>query len=562
MASLTGNQINNSYQGLLKTESNGALGAGLTNLTDGVGTATGLSLNTGANEFMYTRPNVEYSMKNTNFTRANYPMSATGGDASFLNFKDGNGAYVGWLSLDRYGSMYYTNTHGDQGESHVFKSQTGAGAGTPAIIRMDTYNSVNNSNNWYLGYQQSVDALTYNSGTGDLTLGRQDAADLVVNIPTGGGGGGVTSVNTLAGALTLAAGTGISITDNGTDTITVTATGGGGSAGLINGTGGIDSLISAPALTTNPALATQANAIAIGNGAEAYSSGVIAIGQSAGSTGGAHWGSISIGSNSVINSFGCIALGPSAQATGASSLAIGDAAISSASDSIAIGRTTQARGAESVVLGYNNNIASGVYNSAIVGARSSITGGGNHNAIGRSQAIQGGIGNSIVGGYSVTIPSGDRNTVIGANNISMPTLQNDNVVIGSAADAPGSGTSNSIGIGLVHRIYEDSTDSVAIGRGAEVGTKVAGVGNPGNNSVAIGYTAKCLNENATAVGASAEAHASQSTAVGFNVIATRSNYVAVNELDVTTVGGGIYLYSPNGTAWKLTVDNTGNLVVS
>ena len=45
------------------------------------------------------------------------------------------------------------------------------------------------------------------------------------------GSGGVSSVNTLDGALTLAAGSNVTITDNGTDTITIAATSGGISDG-------------------------------------------------------------------------------------------------------------------------------------------------------------------------------------------------------------------------------------------------------------------------------------------------------------------------------------------
>ena len=46
------------------------------------------------------------------------------------------------------------------------------------------------------------------------------------------GSGGVSSVNTLDGALTLAAGSNVTITDNGTDTITIAATSGGSPSGV------------------------------------------------------------------------------------------------------------------------------------------------------------------------------------------------------------------------------------------------------------------------------------------------------------------------------------------
>ena len=107
--------------------------------------------------------------------------------------------------------------------------------------------SVDNTEFSYLNGVSSAIQTQLNAKQGTLTLtttGSSGPATLIgntLNIPqySGGGGGGVVSLEGLSGALQLAAGSGISITDNGTDTITITNTGGGGGSvawGSITGT--------------------------------------------------------------------------------------------------------------------------------------------------------------------------------------------------------------------------------------------------------------------------------------------------------------------------------------
>lgn len=81
-------------------------------------------------------------------------------------------------------------------------------------------------------------AISLGAGTG-ITVVNNGGGSFTVNA-TGGGGSGVSSLNTLTGGLTLAAGSNVTITDNGSDTITIAASGGGGGAvDSVNGQTGV-----------------------------------------------------------------------------------------------------------------------------------------------------------------------------------------------------------------------------------------------------------------------------------------------------------------------------------
>ena len=194
MASLTGNQINNTYEGLLKTENNGVI-SGNINITDGLGNPSGLFIGTGLGQAGVTGADPKSLLKNSNFNALTYPMGASG--STQLEFQDANGLQTGDILQDRYGGMYYTNKYGDQGEQHIFRSKDFNNNTVDSRISMTTYNAVNNSDNWFTGYNERITAGAYNSGTGDLTLTKPSGSDIVVNIPTGGGGGGTPAMSAI-----------------------------------------------------------------------------------------------------------------------------------------------------------------------------------------------------------------------------------------------------------------------------------------------------------------------------------------------------------------------------
>jgi len=194
--------------------------------------------------------------------------------------------------------------------------------------------------------------------------------------------------------ITLAAGTNITLTDNGSNQITIDAAGGSGAAGLVNGTG-TNSLINAAALTTNPALAPTTGSISLGDGAtieanatrptwtalghiaigkgalveedsftDAYNNACIAIGDGAianpsydGGTiaigddaHGERMHAIAIGADTVADQF-AIAMGQNAGATGGISISIGRNSDATSTNGIALGEQALASAIDAVAIG-------------------------------------------------------------------------------------------------------------------------------------------------------------------------------------------------------------------
>ena len=401
---LTGQQINNTYGGLLKTEDNAALpGTGVISITDGLGNQSGIQLDLAPffNTFNFSKANPAYGAKNLSFDRTAFPFSAFSGNSTALLFTDLNGLETASILQDRFGGLNYKTTLG----SHVFMGQDAAGTTQPGVIRMDTFNSGNNSDNWLTGYNQSVSDLQIVGQ--DLTLSRQGATNLTVTLP-----------------------------------------GGGGAAGLVSGTG-TDSMQSAASLTTNAAVASGVESIAIGNGARAMqgatNAGSVAIGSSTEVYNGTE-GGVYIGTNGSIQNNNSIAVAQAVDITGEDSVYIGLNGQISGQQSFVVGKDMQQNGDFSTMIGNqqtnngNNNIGIGV-NINNSGSSSYALGG----------AITIGLGNS-------------QNAIIGSNSSNIPAGTNSFIMLGRGNNPTGS-CYNSIQMGLVSQLNNSNT-AVAIGRGA------------------------------------------------------------------------------------------------
>ena len=332
-------------------------------------------------------------------------------------------------------------------------------------------------------------------------------------------------------------------------------------AGLVNGTG-TNSLKQDNALTADDAQANGNSGIALGNGAKANGSESVAIGDFAEAT-----------------QTGCAAVGQYAEA--------------SATYASAWGRTSYARSDGSVAFGQQAGVPPGLAGGVAIGRQvQAVNADTTHVRALYIVAPDGGTGgngmtllspNGTPGAVTLTndaklaingtpIGGGAAGLVAGAGVGSMKSADTLTTTPASAAGARsialGFGAS-AAGIGGI------SIGDVAVGgSGVTIGdaaetpafTKAIAIGNgaaaTAADGVAIGSLAYTSATNAIAIGKDATASATASVAIGQGVTASRANVATIKELELQTIGGGIFMKSPDGTVYKLTVANGGTLTVT
>lgn len=233
---------------------------------------------------------------------------------------------------------------------------------------------------------------------------------------------------------------------------------------------------------------------------------------------------------------GSVAVGPAAIALASASVAIGynatvDYNIVARDNSVAVGHTSRVIGVNGVAVGRSSRAG---IRSVAIGAEATTAAGdtGSQN-------------NAVAVGYQATAPQnygvalGMQANAVGAGGTSL----------GALANSAGSATA----VGFAANAAGDN--SVAVGNGAKaggLGTIVIGTGNP-----------EALSTYAVAIGIAAKANHVEAVALGRNTQTLRASSVCVGTRDIesTKAGGGIYLKSPNGSLYKVSVNDAGALAV-
>ena len=319
MGDLTGKRIDQTFDGLIKTNDEGPINAiSFKGLQDGVGNNLPVQVST---------IGVNFTGTVTGDNNTTYQIDAVG---------DGNNIVLEFLASDLTQQditlIPGTDiTFGLSNPNEITINSTGGGGG--ATYTINAVQSGLNVNLQLLADAVVVDTITLQAG-GNVQLNQQGQAVVFSSTDTNttydfGAVGAAGNINfALSGSdtsndvVTMQAGTNITLTDNGSNTFTIAASGGGGgAAGLINGTGP-GSLKQADTLTpSSPANAAGDQAIALGNGAKALQPQGIAIGDGAESY-----------------DIGAIAIGQYAEASGTYSSAWGRTSAARAEGSVAFGQ--------------------------------------------------------------------------------------------------------------------------------------------------------------------------------------------------------------------------------
>ena len=445
MATLTGQPIDQSYSGLLKTEDNGVIGGVAKGITDGVGGVTNMTIATTATNFVsgtvdFTGSTVSglpsggaaglesgtgsdsmqsaASLTTVAADAAGANGIALGANARVNNVTDGGIAIgLNTNSAPAFGTapsiVIGKNASAARGGSLVIgESATASDANGTAIGSLAT---TTNNNAVAVGYQATANnqavALGLGAtagGTGRVALGYQvtagyDNTASVKALET------QTDSTPTAGGIIMsdAGGTDrrINIDAAGGLQIDSTAVGGGG---LESGTGA-DSMQSAASLTTVASTATGAQSIALGNGAITDIVEGIAIGNGA-STGASSTSSIVIGASAngttasdtiyIGNNIPALAyngdkiiIGHDPTAAGRKNVQIGNDTQTSNDFSVVLGHEAKALQGRTVTIGYQAQTGNG-FGAIAIGDNASTTT-GFAAAVALGQDVVAGIANTV-----------------------------------------------------------------------------------------------------------------------------------------------------------------------
>jgi len=265
---------------------------------------------------------------------------------------------------------------------------------------------------------------------------------------------------------------------------------GGGAIGMMGTVGTMatdDTTFVKVNATANPANATGANAIAIGQTVTSAGSSSVAIGSNT-TASGMHSVALGAGAKNADASDRQIAIGGQAQTTGKYTIAMGYLASATVEDALAFGRASSATSTGAVAIG-----------------AAATSGGTGSTAIGQSAAVVSSATNAVALGMNARVAN-SNSAAIGSNAFASNNYSN---ALGASASSTGTA---SLALGS----NSTATGNYSVALGSAIGTGRAAVAT-GNTAVAIGTTASAGANNAVALGYGTVADRDNTVSVGAGV---------------------------------------------
>jgi hypothetical protein len=244
-----------------------------------------------------------------------------------------------------------------------------------------------------------------------------------------------------------------------------------------------------------------------------------------------------------------VTAGPNALA-----LTVGAAQVRANGTNVAFGNTAQ------------RSLTTGAYNTAIgSGAQSNLTEGRSNLGIGANtqSALTTGSDNVAIGvGSQQVMQTGSQNTAIGKTTQSKITTGVGNTAVGNVAQSELTTGSFNVALGdfaqlpVPTAITTTASNQTCVGAktGQSSATQVDGI-------TTIGYQAWAGAVNGTSLGLKSRADHTDSVALGSNTVTTAANQVMVGprDVEITDATKGLVLKSPDGSRFRISVDNAGVL---
>ena len=325
----------------------------------------------------------------------------------------------------------------------------------------------------------------------------------------------------------------------------------------------------------NSANAAATDAFAFGNTAQATGANAIAMGRTAQAR---QLNSIALGGQAKALEANALAIGGTAEASKAGTMAIGTAAKASSNNATAIGNGAEVTGENSMALGSgakissNNSIALGAgteFNGPLVNTYAAFT-----NEINPAEAGVVAVGNTSTPRRIVNVAGGQNDN--DAATIKQLRYVNNNLAMtiagptytgyeanGSTYKAPDFNIKNST-YHTVKEAVEAAQTNFFSAKGTSADANYDNKGATGTNATAAGVRASAAGNFGTALGADATATSDKGTALGYTAKVTKDDGVALGSNSVANTEAGVAGYdvsAADNRANKYTA-LTGNVATS